>query len=189
MHVGCNVYEIQYQKEEHQCFQETAKVRDFFLWLVSVRRLLWSHLLSAPQLFAQGTYEYGCQLLTAALALRQSCKLPTVSNSQLSQNLWNSWKRLQSVGQEQMTRLRVSAVYHRSVEEVRRYTHVVNSERRLGLQPQKGHFDWSDSCACSAETRSQFAYERQSDTRYVYSRAHKVMHFAENKCHDVRTAS
>jgi hypothetical protein len=119
MHVGCNVYEIQCQKEEQQCFQETAKVRDFFLWLVSVRRLLWSHLLSAPQLFAQGTYEYGCQLLTAALALRQSCKLPTVSNSQLSENLWNSWKRLQSVGQEQMTRLRVSAVYHRSVQEVR----------------------------------------------------------------------
>jgi hypothetical protein len=25
-HVGCNVYEIQSQKEEHQSFQETAKV-------------------------------------------------------------------------------------------------------------------------------------------------------------------
>jgi hypothetical protein len=68
--------------------------------------------------FVQGTYDYGCQLLTAALALRQSCKLPTDSNSQLSQKLWNSWKRLQTVGQEQMTRLRVSAVFHRSVDEV-----------------------------------------------------------------------
>jgi hypothetical protein len=29
VHVGCNVYEIQCQKEEHQSFQETAKVRDF----------------------------------------------------------------------------------------------------------------------------------------------------------------
>jgi hypothetical protein len=77
---------------------------------------------TVPCLFAQGTYEYGCQLLTAALALRQSCKLPTDSNSQLSQNLWNSWKRLQTVGQEQMTRLRVSAVFHRSVDEVLRST-------------------------------------------------------------------
>jgi hypothetical protein len=29
VHVGCNVYEIQSQKEEHQSFQETAKVRNF----------------------------------------------------------------------------------------------------------------------------------------------------------------
>ncbi|KAJ9595308.1 hypothetical protein L9F63_027308, partial [Diploptera punctata] len=89
VHVGCNVYEIQSQKEEHQSFQETAK----------------------------GTYDYGCQLLSAALALRQSCKLPIEVNTVLSQNLWHSWKRLQTVGQEQMTRLRVSAVFHRSVEE------------------------------------------------------------------------
>jgi hypothetical protein len=72
----------------------------------------------AAYLFAQGTYEYGCQLLSAALALRQSCKLPTDCNRQLSQKLCHSWKRLQAVGQEQMTRLRVSAVFHRSVEEV-----------------------------------------------------------------------
>jgi hypothetical protein len=73
---------------------------------------------SVACLFAQGTYEYGRQLLSAALALRQSCKLPTDGNSELSQNLWHSWKSLQMVGQEQMTRLRVSAVFHRSVEEV-----------------------------------------------------------------------
>jgi hypothetical protein len=73
---------------------------------------------ASSRLFAQGTYEYGCQLLSAALALRQSCKLPIDGNRQLSENLWHSWKRLQTVGQEQMTRLRVSAVFHRSVEEV-----------------------------------------------------------------------
>lgn len=28
-HVGCSVYEIQSQKEEHQVFQETAKVRQY----------------------------------------------------------------------------------------------------------------------------------------------------------------
>lgn len=34
-HVGCNVNEIQSQKDEHQAFQETAKVRASFLQLTS----------------------------------------------------------------------------------------------------------------------------------------------------------
>ncbi|KAK6627493.1 hypothetical protein RUM44_009971 [Polyplax serrata] len=89
IHVGCNIQEIQMMKEEHQAFQETAK----------------------------GTFEYGCQLLKAALALRHSCKLSDKYNIELTQSLWEAWKRLQAVGQEQMTRLRVSAVFHRSVEE------------------------------------------------------------------------
>jgi hypothetical protein len=123
MHVGCNVYEIQCQKQEQQSFQETAKVRKFVMLSFRLHGLLVGvKLQTVLCLCAQGTYEYGCQLLTAALALRQSCKLPTDSNSQLSQNLWNSWKRLQTVGQEQMTRLRVSAVFHRSVDEVLRST-------------------------------------------------------------------
>ncbi|XP_055626191.1 SEC14 domain and spectrin repeat-containing protein 1-B [Toxorhynchites rutilus septentrionalis] len=88
-HVGTNVYEIQSQKEEHQTFQETAK----------------------------GTYNYGCQLLNASLALRQSCKLDTDRNIDMTKNLQMTWKQFQAVSQEQMTRLRVSAVFHRSVEE------------------------------------------------------------------------
>ncbi|CAG9824337.1 unnamed protein product [Phaedon cochleariae] len=88
-HVGCVVYEVQKQKDEHQSFQETAK----------------------------GTYNYGCQLLNASLVLRQSCKLPLDGHANLYQKLRSSWQRLLSVSQEQMTRLRVSAVFHRSVEE------------------------------------------------------------------------
>ncbi|RZC40718.1 hypothetical protein BDFB_002334, partial [Asbolus verrucosus] len=88
-HVGCTVYEIQTQKDEHQTFQETAK----------------------------DTYNYGCQLLYASLQLRQSCKLPLEDQENLSRKLKYSWQRLLSVSQEQMTRLRVSAVFHRSVEE------------------------------------------------------------------------
>ncbi|XP_065086480.1 SEC14 domain and spectrin repeat-containing protein 1-B [Ochlerotatus camptorhynchus] len=88
-HVGTNVYEIQAQKDEHQTFQETAK----------------------------GTYNYGCQLLNASLALRQSCKLETDRNIDMTKNLQVTWKQFQAVSQEQMTRLRVSAVFHRSVEE------------------------------------------------------------------------
>ncbi|EAT43216.1 AAEL005335-PA, partial [Aedes aegypti] len=88
-HVGTNVYEIQAQKDEHQTFQETAK----------------------------GTYNYGCQLLNASLALRQSCKLETDRNIDMTKSLQATWKQFQAVSQEQMTRLRVSAVFHRSVEE------------------------------------------------------------------------
>ncbi|CAG9864550.1 unnamed protein product [Phyllotreta striolata] len=88
-HVGCAEREIQRQKDEHADFQETAK----------------------------GTYDYGCQLLSAASALRRSCKLPVEEHAGLCQKLENSWGRLQGVSQEQMTRLRVSAVFHRSVEE------------------------------------------------------------------------
>ncbi|XP_035789279.1 SEC14 domain and spectrin repeat-containing protein 1-B-like [Anopheles albimanus] len=88
-HVGSNVYEIQAQKDEHQAFQETAK----------------------------GTYNYGCQLLNASLALRQSCKLDTEQNIAMTKTLQRTWKSFQIVSQEQMTRLRVSAVFHRSVEE------------------------------------------------------------------------
>ncbi|XP_058459969.1 SEC14 domain and spectrin repeat-containing protein 1-B [Malaya genurostris] len=88
-HVGTNVYEIQAQKDEHQTFQETGK----------------------------GTYNYGCQLLNASLALRQSCKLETDRNIDMTKHLQGTWKQFQAVSQEQLTRLRVSAVFHRSVEE------------------------------------------------------------------------
>ncbi|XP_025418579.1 SEC14 domain and spectrin repeat-containing protein 1-B isoform X2 [Sipha flava] len=87
-HVGSDAEEIQAQKEEHQAFQETAK----------------------------GTYDYGCQLLNAALALRQSCKLTETRNATLANSLWQSWKQLDDISQEQLTRLRVSAVYHRNVD-------------------------------------------------------------------------
>ncbi|KAF7280803.1 hypothetical protein GWI33_005466 [Rhynchophorus ferrugineus] len=88
-HVGCSVYEIQSQKEEHQMFQETAK----------------------------DAYNYGCQLLNASLLLRQSCKLPLESHNSLYQTLKSYWDRILCISQEQMTRLRVSAVFYRSIEE------------------------------------------------------------------------
>uniref|UniRef100_A0A182JBL2 SESTD1-like spectrin repeats region domain-containing protein n=1 Tax=Anopheles atroparvus TaxID=41427 RepID=A0A182JBL2_ANOAO len=88
-HVGSSVHEIQSQKDDHQTLQETAK----------------------------GTYNYGCQLLNASLALRQSCKLETEQNIAMTKSLQRTWKSLQAVAQEQLTRLRVSAVFHRSVEE------------------------------------------------------------------------
>ncbi|XP_033332507.2 uncharacterized protein LOC117223969 isoform X2 [Megalopta genalis] len=89
MEIGCNANEIQMQKEEHQSFQETAK----------------------------GTYDYGCQLVNGARVLRLSCRLPLDTNATLFSKLRQAWKQLRSVGQEQLTRLRVCAVFHRSVED------------------------------------------------------------------------
>lgn len=56
-------------------------------------------------------------MLDAALSLRQSCNLNTDENRAKLVALNASWSRLLTVSQEQMTRLRVSAVFHRSIEE------------------------------------------------------------------------
>lgn len=70
-------------------------------------------------LFAvKGTFEFGCQLLNAALVLRQSCKLTEEPNAALTHDVWHSWQKLYEVSQEQLTRLRVSAVFHRNVDQV-----------------------------------------------------------------------
>ncbi|XP_033210466.1 SEC14 domain and spectrin repeat-containing protein 1-B isoform X2 [Belonocnema kinseyi] len=87
--IGCNMNEIQSQKEEHQSFQDTAK----------------------------GTFEYGCQLINGARVLRLSCKLPLEENTDLLGRLRQAWRQLHSVGQEQLTRLRVCAVFHRNVDD------------------------------------------------------------------------
>ncbi|XP_039306302.1 uncharacterized protein LOC105193639 isoform X2 [Solenopsis invicta] len=89
MEVGCNVKEIQSQKEEHQSFQETAK----------------------------GTYEYGNQLVNGARVLRSSCRISLESNANLFSKLRQAWRQFRSVSQEQLTRLRVCAVFHRNVED------------------------------------------------------------------------
>ncbi|XP_017302592.1 uncharacterized protein LOC103516554 [Diaphorina citri] len=66
---------------------------------------------------SKSTYEYGCQLLKAALSLRQSCKFLEDHTQSLKSCLNKAWDQLNSVGQEQLTRLRVSAVFYRNVKE------------------------------------------------------------------------
>lgn len=66
---------------------------------------------------SQGTFNYGIQLLNASFALRQSCKLSPDKNLETIDHLKKTWKNLHAVSQEQMTRLRVSAVFYRSVDE------------------------------------------------------------------------
>lgn len=88
-HVGGNIFEIQRQKVNLQTIQETA----------------------------QKIFAYGVQLLDASLALRTSCKLHESDNRVKYRMLNDSWTRLDAISQEQMTRLRVSAVFHRTMEE------------------------------------------------------------------------
>ncbi|KAL7299327.1 hypothetical protein TKK_0007905 [Trichogramma kaykai] len=108
LEIGCNVEEIQSQKQQLQFFQETSK----------------------------GSYEYGCQLINGARVLRISCKLDLKRNIALMNRLRSTWHRLRSVTQEQLTRLRVCVVFHRNVTdhciELQQLmeTATVNSSRR-----------------------------------------------------------
>lgn len=65
----------------------------------------------------QRIFEYGNQLLEASLVLRISCKLDDSDNRVKIKSLLDTWKSLDNISQEQMTRLRVSAVFHRTMEE------------------------------------------------------------------------
>lgn len=56
-------------------------------------------------------------MLEASLALRLSCKLNDSESREKIKNLIDTWKNLDTISQEQMTRLRVSAVFHRTMEE------------------------------------------------------------------------
>lgn len=51
------------------------------------------------------------------MALRVSCKLKDDKNRSMLDGLNERWKDLDTIAQEQMTRLRVSAVFHRTMEE------------------------------------------------------------------------
>lgn len=56
-------------------------------------------------------------MLEASLALRISCKLDDSESREKIKNLHETWKHLDNISQEQMTRLRVSAVFHRTIVE------------------------------------------------------------------------
>lgn len=49
--------------------------------------------------------------------MRISCRISTERNSEQETSLKTIWQKLNDVGQEQMIRLRVSAVFHRSVDD------------------------------------------------------------------------
>ncbi|XP_049314953.1 uncharacterized protein LOC105226995 isoform X9 [Bactrocera dorsalis] len=122
-HVGCNIHEIQVQKDELQTFQETGK----------------------------SIYNYGCQLLEASQALRISCRLDAEAIPQrMSQQLQHTWHRLQAISQEHMTRLRVSAVFHRSVEE---YCQQLQ-ELRLSVRNLKQTPNSSSGISSESDTRA-----------------------------------
>ncbi|KAG8038192.1 hypothetical protein G9C98_006518 [Cotesia typhae] len=66
--VGCNITEIQKQKDDLQNFEEIS----------------------------QGAFEYGCQLLNGARILRTSCRLSLDTNASLFSQLREAWRRIKS---------------------------------------------------------------------------------------------
>ncbi|KAI4499907.1 hypothetical protein M0802_005163 [Mischocyttarus mexicanus] len=100
----------------------------------------------------QGTFEYGCQLVNGARVLRLSCRLPLDNNVQLLSKLRQIWKQLRLAGQEQLIRLRVCAVFHRSVEDhctkLRDLIEIVRSLRRA-----RKNEDFVSECRARAEIR------------------------------------
>lgn len=120
-HVGCNIHEIQLQKDELQGFEETGR----------------------------SIYNYGCQLLEASQTLRLCCKLEQSEPEQFLLQLQRTWHSLQSIAQEQMTRLRVSAVFHRSVEayyrQLRDLRPLLTHELATQLQQQRQQHNRSSS--------------------------------------------
>jgi hypothetical protein len=117
-HVGRNIKEIQNQKEELQLFQDTAKVSITTLISLKMKNLLDHRLINDTITFTfKSTFNYGYQLLNAAFVLRQSCKLNADTNMETIERLKNTWKSFDIVSEEQLTRLRVSAIFFKSVDE------------------------------------------------------------------------
>lgn len=57
--------------------------------------------------------------MNGARVLRLSCRISLESNAGILSRLRQAWRQFRSVSQEQLTRLRVCAVFHRNVEDVR----------------------------------------------------------------------
>lgn len=89
--------------------------------------------------------------------MRTTCKLEISEALQMQQQLEKTWHSLQAISQEHMTRLRVSAVFHRSVEDycqqlmdLRRTLRTMLQEQQLQLRQQHR----SSSSGVSSESAS-----------------------------------
>uniref|UniRef100_A0A6P4EV12 SEC14 domain and spectrin repeat-containing protein 1-B n=1 Tax=Drosophila rhopaloa TaxID=1041015 RepID=A0A6P4EV12_DRORH len=142
-HVGCNIHEIQLQKDELGGFEETGR----------------------------SIYHYGCQLLEASQTLRLCCNLDASGStpeahpgqSLIGDELQYTWHSLQSVAQEQMTRLRVSAVFHRSVEayyrQLRELRPLLTQELSAQLQQQQRQQHNRSSSGISSDAEGEIESE------------------------------
>nr|XP_006823022.1 PREDICTED: SEC14 domain and spectrin repeat-containing protein 1-like [Saccoglossus kowalevskii] len=88
--VGQSASEAEHLKREHLKFESTAK----------------------------GTYEYGKQLLQAALVLRRSLRFELSPNHERAQKLSRAWKQFSQGISERSSRLSVSYTFHRNSETI-----------------------------------------------------------------------
>lgn len=89
--------------------------------------------------------------------MRSTCKLEVAEALQMQQQLEKTWHSLQAISQEHMTRLRVSAVFHRSVEDycqqlmdLRRTLRTMLQQQQMQLRQQQR----SSSSGVSSESAS-----------------------------------
>ncbi|XP_077997323.1 SEC14 domain and spectrin repeat-containing protein 1-B-like [Glandiceps talaboti] len=86
--IGHTAMEAEHLKREHLKFENTAK----------------------------GTYEYGKQLLQAALVLRRSLHFDLTQNHERAQKLARAWRQFSHAIGERSSRLSVSYTFHRNTE-------------------------------------------------------------------------
>ncbi|KAH0535742.1 hypothetical protein KQX54_018708 [Cotesia glomerata] len=142
--VGCSVTEIQKQKDDLQNFEEIS----------------------------QGAFEYGCQLLNGARILRTSCRLSLDTNVSLFSQLREAWRRIRSVSQEQLTRLRVCTIFHRSIDEhCRRLTDLIkianNSLYLINQNKSSGSEDTLSDHSSSSECLKEVTENREKLLGYI----------------------
>ena len=69
-------------------------------------------------IFLQGTYDYGKQLLQAALVLRRSLHYDLEPNHERARKLEAAWRQFQQSVAERASRLSVSHVFQQNAEKV-----------------------------------------------------------------------
>lgn len=82
-------------------------------------------------LFFKGTYEYGKQLLQAALVLRRSLRFDIEPNHERAQRLEEAWKRFSKGTSERANRLTVLALFLNESDKVR---HKQNDRRGCSVK-------------------------------------------------------
>ena len=95
------------------CYTATILCRLYFMWSGATCLLS-----SSTLLFQQSTYEYGKQLLQAALVLRRSLHHDLKPNHERAMRLLDVWKKFSQGVNERASRLNGIAIFHKNADSV-----------------------------------------------------------------------
>lgn len=107
--------------------------------------------------------------------MRSTCKLEITEALKMQQQLERTWNSLQAISQEHMTRLRVSAVFHRSVEDYCQQLIELRRSLRSMLQQQQAQLrqqqrSSSSGISSESEFQSQTPDHSSSNSRTLMQR-------------------